>query len=242
VRFTILSALGAAMIATQSLGSCMAGSSPESQATDTLGLAETSSQEYSLDSIRAVRAAIRKRISESDNYLGFGLGETDSVLRRWRDRTVRMLTVHIGDNRQLGNVQGLERSARNAFSRWQRVGAIPVNFRIIPDSSLAEVHVHWIRSFPMNRSGKAEVYWDNEGWIRKATLTLATHDLHGRPTRPDYLYTVALHEIGHLLGLVHSDDPNDLMYPVTTVNDLTARDRRSARLLYALPPGPVKDP
>ena len=66
--------------------------------------------------------------------------------------------------------------------------------------------------------------------------------LFGRAVNAETLYAVALHEIGHLLGLVHSDEPSDLMYPVTTASDLTARDRRSARLLYALPPGSVKDP
>jgi len=47
---------------------------------------------------------------------------------------------------------------------------------------------------------------------------------------------------GHLLGLGHSDQPEDVMYPTTTVHDLTNRDRRTAGLLYALPPGSVKQP
>ena len=194
------------------------------------------------DSIRRVRAAVRKAISESNTYIGFGLAEEDSVLRRWQERTIEMLTYHVGVNSAATPGEGLERAVRSAFSRWERVGAIPVAFRRTRDSAQAEVHVRWVRSFQMNRSGVAEVFWDNEGWIRKATLTLATHDIHGRAVSADALYAVALHEIGHLLGLVHSDQPGDLMYPVTTASDLTARDRRSARLLYALPPGSVKNP
>ena len=195
-----------------------------------------------LDSIRAVRAAVRKRIADSDTYLGFVLAEDDSVLKRWQDRTISMLTIHVGSNPDGNPTEGLEDAVRRAFSRWERVGAIPVQFRAIRDSASAEVHVQWIRSFPMVRSGQAEAFWDVNGWIRKGILTLATHDLRGRPIDADLLYTVALHEIGHLLGLGHSDDPGDLMFPVTTVSDLTARDRRSARLLYALPPGSVTAP
>jgi hypothetical protein len=189
----------------------------------------------------ARRAAVRSRIAESDTYLGNGLAETDSVLRRWEDRTVRALAVHVSLPPAADASVGLEEAVRNAFSRWERVGAIPVSFRITRDSAAAEVQVLWIRSFAVNRSGQAEVFWDGDGWIRKATLTFATHDLRGRAVDPTEMYTVSLHEIGHLLGLGHSDDPADLMYPVTKVSDLTARDRRTARLLYALPPGSVKN-
>ncbi len=194
------------------------------------------------DSVLALRAAVRKRIADSDTYLGYALAEEDSVLRRWQDRTVRMLTVHVGSNPNVREQDDLARSVQSAFSRWERVGAIPVSFRTVRDSASAEVHVHWIHSFPVNRSGQAEVFWDRDGWIQKAILTLATHDVRGWSVSADVLYTVALHEIGHLLGLGHSDDPGDLMYTVTTVSDLTGRDRRSARLLYALPAGSVRDP
>jgi predicted Zn-dependent protease len=223
----------------------MFGTGRFGQTTDVVSVESAESSRQSgaarTDSTRRLRANVRKRIVDSDTYLGYALTEDDSVLRRWQDRTIRMLTVHVGSNTAGSVAGGLEQSVRRAFSRWERVGAIPVTFRFVRDSATAEVHVHWIHSFPVNRSGQAEVFWDGDGWIRKAILTLATHDVHGSPVSADLLYTVSLHEIGHLLGLGHSDDPSDLMYAVTTVDDLTARDRRSARLLYALPAGSVKD-
>ena len=242
MRITALATLVVVLIAVLVLNVGRDGAPPASASPDSIALETIPTQHDRLDSVRAVRAAVRKRIADSDTYLGYVLAEDDSVLKRWRDRTVRMLTIHVGSNLDGDAPEGLERSVRRAFDRWERVGAIPVSFRVIGDSARAEVQVYWIRSFPMIRSGQAEVFWDGDGWIRKGILTLATHDAGGRAITADLLYTVALHEIGHLLGLGHSDEPRDLMFPVTTVSDLTGRDRRSARLLYALPPGSVKAP
>ncbi len=194
-----------------------------------------------LDSIRATRTEVRRRIVESQTYLPVMLESGDSVLKRWPTLGAPLL-VYISRGTVKGYRPELESAVRNAFARWERVGAIPVQFSFVNDSSLADVKVHWIELFSVRRSGQADVVWNQDGWLIRGTLTLATHAQDGRVLPSDAVHTVALHEIGHLLGLGHSDDTVDLMYPATSVHDLTPRDRRTARLLYALPPGTVRDP
>lgn len=191
-----------------------------------------------VDSIRAARSAILRHITGSDSYLPAMLVEGDSLLRRWPER--EPLRVHLLPGRVPGYTPDLREAARGAFVRWERVGGIPVRFVFEGDSASADVIVRWVERFPLRRAGQADIRWNGLGWIVSGRLTLATHTSDGYLLDEEAVYTVALHEIGHLLGLGHSDDAADVMYPTTAVHDITPRDRHTARLLYSVPPGSLR--
>lgn len=193
-----------------------------------------------VDSARAARRRILRHVTGPDSYLPAMLVENDSMLRRWPERTGTPLRVHLLPATVTGYDPELRAASRAAFVRWERVGAIPVRFDFVNDSASADVMVRWIERFPLRRAGQADIRWNGAGWIVSGTLTLATHTSDGFLLDRDAVYTVALHEIGHLLGLGHSDSPQDVMFPTTAVHDITPRDRHTARLLYTVPPGSVR--
>ena len=184
------------------------------------------------------RDALLRVIAESETYIGHMLAEQDSVLRRWPERMTDPLRVYLVADRTLPDWRpGMREAVRSAFFRWERVSDVPIRFHFVNDSASAEVHVRWIGEFASRRTGQADIVWSRGGWIVRGTLTLAVRSPGGHILTDDAVHTVALHEIGHLLGLGHSDRPTDVMAPTTDVHDLTMRDRASARLLYELEPG-----
>src|SRR5205809_232949 len=130
-------------------------------------------------------------------------------------------------------------AVRSAFQRWEEA-AVPVRFDVDADSEHAEVRFRWKVQFDIDRTGQTDLTWDQEGRLLSGAVTIATFDPKGRPLSADDVRVVALHEIGHLIGLDHSSDSNDLMFANTKVRDLSPRDIRSAAMLYRLAPGSVR--
>jgi predicted Zn-dependent protease len=128
---------------------------------------------------------------------------------------------------------------REAFEEWQGVG-LPLGFVFVDDSADAEVHVNWIDHFSEPISGRTKWARDDEWLITDANIILAVHHQQGEVLDEEAMRAMALHEVGHLLGLDHTQDATSIMAPKVRVRDLSAADRATVRLLYSLPPGPVR--
>lgn len=122
---------------------------------------------------------------------------------------------------------------RDAFHEWSTAGA-PVHFVFVADSALADVRVIWRDSLPGARAGQVTRFTDRTGWLRSATIELSTRSMSGKSQKTSIVHAVALHEVGHLLGLEHSDDDHDIMAAWVTSSVLTARDVLLMRALYGV--------
>lgn len=185
---------------------------------------------------------IRRRLErgEPGTYMEDILAERDSALSRWPDRPDDPLTVWIQPASDVGDFDpGFVDEVRFAFEDWDDVH-LPVRFRFVRDSAQADVHVNWIDHFDEPISGRTRWARDDDYLITDANIVLAVHHNEGETLDEDSMRAMALHEIGHLLGLDHTHDDAAIMAPRVRVRELSDADIATARLLYSLPAGPVK--
>ena len=198
------------------------------------------SQQGYFDQLARAESRRRIRASAGYTYLSEVVAESqDSALHRWDDRASRPVRVYLPAGTVANFQPAFLDAVRSALDRWAEAG-VPCRFAVETDSTQAEVRVAWRVQFDIDRTGQTDLTWNGDGHILSSVVTIATFDSHGRPLTPEDIKVIAIHEIGHVLGLDHSADSSDIMFARTRVRDLSARDVRTALLLYELAPGSVR--
>ncbi len=188
-------------------------------------------------------ADLRDRLTQQQagTYIDALLAARDSVLTRWPERLITPLRVWIGDGGTLdGWDPNFPRTVRDAFDAWADTG-IPLRFTYVRDSIDADVRVRFVAQFPQGISGRTIWSRDTASWLVGGEIDLAIAHPRGDVVSEGQLHAIALHEVGHLLGLDHVDDPEHIMAPKVRARSLSDADRATVRLLYSVPAGSARE-
>jgi predicted Zn-dependent protease len=175
----------------------------------------------------------RDTTPSTDDYLG-----KQSKMYRWSDQThFVMVYIQQAPNLPAWRAENIP-VVRAAFSEWQAALSNRILFVFTPNPNQADVTVSWWDTPPSDvepgACGSQQVaFWDK--YMARNNIALSLHDANNAAWPADKLYSFALHEIGHMMGISeHSDNPDDIMAPVIYMQrHLSARDTATIRRLYA---------
>ncbi len=186
-------------------------------------------------------AALDLNVSSGEDYL-------DEVMHagqrlRWHPAD-SPLTLAVGGSSQKAKrfKQSYATAVNRAFGVWtkalsNRISVVPAN-----NPSTADITVEFNDGLESNttsgdKHGGITKPTIIGGQLNKMTITLRTANPNtGAGLTDQQLFSIALHEAGHALGLMgHSSQPSDVMFDSSKTDKLSNRDKRTIRRLYAEP-------
>ncbi|MGW8268173.1 MAG: matrixin family metalloprotease [Longimicrobiales bacterium] len=168
---------------------------------------------------------------------------SDTILRWPNDTPLIRVWVSEPEGLSPQRARALRQAAANGIRVWHEFPfPLDVSTRSVFEDP--DITVEWVRSLGGNRLGHTAMRWSKVGEEIQVEITrfhLATHFPSNPEVEltPDQARLVAAHEMGHALGLPHSDDPRDVMYPQNTALRRTRRDLETIEALYRLPNGAI---
>ena len=173
------------------------------------------------------------------NYIDRTLKSGELV--RWNPSTFP-LHVYVEHNPDLPDYY--EKAVKRAFAKWQKESDNFITFSFTNIEEYADIKCYFPKNFKSEKDDQRMLagltdfkFEDNK--LKYSRINLATYDMNNKFRKENDLYTTALHEIGHALGISgHSVDKKDIMYPVTQHEkaQISKSDINTLKLIYSIVP------